>query len=552
MALIGYQTPWGIKFLNVLSSGNDYWRAWLNSDEYMYGDAGDDTMFGAGGNDTLAGGGDNDSIYGGGGDDNLFGDSGSDTLVGESGVDHLYGGSGRDFLWSGHGSNLFPINGAANAIFDKGGFLSGGSGDDDLNVEVFLDGALSLDGGFDTDWVIFRSANTWQNGIPTSIPSNVLDLESGIGATALGGSLTVARVENIAGGDYRDEFYGDDSANILRGDGNNDVLEGRGGADTLDGGSGHDVAQYTSASSRVEVDLSLTTQSMTIVRAGRTISNGDAAGDVLQSIEEVRGSNYDDVLRGRTGNFAETLSGDAGNDTLEGRAGGDTLKGSTGFDFASYESSSGGVNVMLARLGMSSSAQFNDAAGDTLVDIEGLIGSFFNDTLIGNDDANELRGGNGADVLSGLGGADTILGGAGVDEISGGLGRDTMYGQGGADIFKFFGVLDSNGTFIQRDLIQDFTRDQLSATGVIPGDTIDLSAIDANQGATGNQNFDFRGSQAFTAAGQVRVVEATDSAGRVYNLVQAEVTGDNVADFQLSVYTMTIDNVLLTTSDFVL
>jgi Ca2+-binding RTX toxin-like protein len=552
MALIGYQTPWGIKFLDVLSSGNDYWRAWLNIDEYKYGDAGDDTMFGAGGNDTLAGGGDNDSIYGGGGDDKLFGDSGSDTLVGESGVDHLYGGSGRDFLWSGHGSNLFPINGPANAVFDKGGFLSGGSGDDDLNVEVFLDGALSLDGGDDTDWVIFRSANTWQNGIPASTPSNVLDLESGIGATALGGSLTEARVENIAGGDYRDEFYGDDSANILRGHGNADVLEGRGGADTLDGGTGHDVAQYTSASSAVEVDLSLTTQSMTIVRAGRTISNGDAAGDVLQSIEEVRGSNYDDVLRGRTGNFAETLGGDAGNDTLEGRGGGDTLKGSTGFDFASYESSAGGVNVMLARVGMSSSAQFNDATGDTLVDIEGLIGSFFDDTLVGNDDANELRGGNGADVLSGLGGADTILGGANADEISGGLGRDTMYGQGGADIFKFFGVLDSNGTFIQRDLIQDFTRDQLSATGTILGDTIDLSAIDANQGTTGNQNFDFRGSQAFTGAGQVRVVEATDSAGRVYNLVQAEVTGDNIADFQLSVYTMTIDNVLLTTNDFLL
>ena len=113
----------------------------------------------------------------------------------------------------------------------------------------------------------------------------------------------MARVENIAGGDYRDEFYGDNSANILRGHGNADVLEGRGGADTLDGGTGHDVAQYTSASSAVEVDLSLTTQSMTIVRAGRTISNGDAAGDVLQSIEEVRGSNYDDVLRGRTGNL---------------------------------------------------------------------------------------------------------------------------------------------------------------------------------------------------------------------------------------------------------
>lgn len=71
-------------------------------------------------------------------------------------------------------------------------------------------------------------------------------------------------------------------------------------------------------------------------------------------------------------------------------------------------------------------------------------------------------------------------------------------------------------------------------------------------GAIGNQTFEFRGSQAFTAAGQVRVVEAVDSAGRTYNLVEAEVTGDNVADFQLSVYTTTIDNALLTANDFLL
>jgi Ca2+-binding RTX toxin-like protein len=286
-----------------------------------------------------------------------------------------------------------------------------------------------------------------------------------------------------------------------------------------------------------------------------TLSNGDAAGDVLTSIEELRGSDYDDIFRGRTGNFAETLSGDAGNDILEGRGGGDTLNGSTGFDFASYESSPGRVDVSLLPVPGLNGVQLNDAAGDTLISIEGLIGSFFNDNLAGDNADNELRGGNGGDALSGNGGADTILGGAGSDEIIGGRGRDTMYGEGGSDTFTFLSVLDSRGTFAQRDVIQDFERHAtLTTVGTRanPGDTIDLSAIDAVMGADGNQNFEFRGSQAFTAAGQVRVVEATDAAGREYNLIEAEVNGDNVADFHISVYTTTINNVLLTANDFVL
>jgi serralysin len=537
MALFGHQTPSGIKFLNVLSNGSDYWQALLGYDEYQYGASGNDTMIGAGGNDTLAGGADHDLIYGYGGVDDLFGDSGNDTLL------------------SGYEANKFPIIGVANAVFDQGGSLSGGTGDDKLYVEVFTNGLLTVDGGGDTDWVNFYSANTWQNGVPASLPTNLLDLESGIGETALGGSLSVTNVENILGGAYRDEFYGDDRANILRSLNNDDVLEGRGGADTLDGGTGHDVAQYTSAPSAVEVDLSLATQRMTIVRAGVTLSNGDAAGDVLTSIEELRGSDYDDIFRGRTGNFAETLMGDAGNDILEGRGGGDTLDGSTGFDFASYESSAGRVDVSLLPVTGLNGVQLNDATGDTLISIEGLIGSVFNDNLTGDNADNELRGGNGGDALSGLGGNDTLKGGAGNDIFYGGSGRDTMSGDAGDDTFNFLSVLDSRGAYSLRDVILDFERHAILTTVGSrgnPGDKIDLSAIDADQRASsaGDQAFTFVGSGPVTGAGQVRVIQTTDAEGQTYSLVRGEVNGDGVSDFEISVYTT--DDMPLGASDFLL
>ena len=55
-----------------------------------------------------------------------------------------------------------------------------------------------------------------------------------------------------------------------------------------------------------------------------------------------------------------------------------------------------------------------NAAGDTLFEIENLIGSNFNDSLTGDGLANVLNGGNGNDILRGGGGADVLIGGAGL------------------------------------------------------------------------------------------------------------------------------------------
>ncbi len=80
--------------------------------------------------------------------------------------------------------------------------------------------------------------------------------------------------------------------------------------------------------------------------------------------------------------------------------------------------------------------------------------------------------------------------------LRGGAGKDTLTGGIGGDRFVFAATGDSV-TGANADRITDFSRAQ--------GDRIDLSAIDANTGAAGNQAFTFIGSGAFTHhAGQLR------------------------------------------------
>ena len=65
------------------------------------------------------------------------------------------------------------------------------------------------------------------------------------------------------------------------------------------------------------------------------------------------------------------------------------------------------------------------AGSDTLVSIENLTGSGFNDKLTGDGGGNVLTGGAGADRLEGGAGNDTLDGGSGSDFLDGGDGFDT-------------------------------------------------------------------------------------------------------------------------------
>lgn len=157
---------------------------------------------------------------------------------------------------------------------------------------------------------------------------------------------------------------------------------------------------------------------------GTNLSPFATAGDDI-----IYGDDGNDTLAGGAGN--DTLFGQDENDTLDGGAGNDVLNGGVGdVDTASYASAAAGVTVSLAVTG----AQDTIGAGvDTLVSIENLTGSSFDDTLAGNAGNNTLNGGGGTDtavfagtleeynfsfVTAGVRISDTVAGRDGIDTLS--------------------------------------------------------------------------------------------------------------------------------------
>ena len=178
---------------------------------------------------------------------------------------------------------------------------------------------------------------------------------------------------------------------VLTGDGGDNILIGGGGADKLDGRAGIDAASYGRAQAGVTASL-----------AKPSLNTGEAAGDTYSAIENLVGSNFNDVL-----------SGNGANNVLYGGIGADKIGGGAGIDTASYGGAQAGVTASLA----TPSLNTGEAAGDTYSSIEGLWGSHLNDVLTGNASANNL---------SGLSGDDFLDGGLGNDTLDGGMGRDTF------------------------------------------------------------------------------------------------------------------------------
>ncbi|WP_417261627.1 Hint domain-containing protein [Celeribacter sp.] len=164
--------------------------------------------------------------------------------------------------------------------------------------------------------------------------------------------------------------------------------------------------------------------------------DGDDTIDAGLGDDVVYGGAGDDIIEGGVGN--DTMYGEAGDDTFIGGEGSDYMDGGAGQDTIDYSNSSEGVNVDLG----TGTYSGGDAEGDSSSGIDGLIGSDYDDTLIGfdgestdgeNSFTNIFYGGAGNDYLDGAGGDDELYGEEGDDEIYGGAGDDYIEGGSGAD-----------------------------------------------------------------------------------------------------------------------
>lgn len=163
--------------------------------------------------------------------------------------------------------------------------------------------------------------------------------------------------------------------------------------------------------------------------------NDELHGDALN--DGLVGGGGNDKLYGDAG--ADSLYGNSGDDVLNGGSGENHLDGSEGKDVADYSDSVAGVVVDLAVGGpnathysMTSSSdpdghysQFVQPERDTVVNVEGLIGTDFGDSLYASDATTTLLGRGGGDALLGRAGDDVLVGGQGADWLDGGAGNDT-------------------------------------------------------------------------------------------------------------------------------
>lgn len=91
--------------------------------------------------------------------------------------------------------------------------------------------------------------------------------------------------------------------------------------------------------------------------------------------------------------------------------------GETGSDTVVYEGDSNTLFGVTASL-LNPADNKEEAEGDTYRSIENLVGTIYDDTLIGNARANKLSGAEGSDILVGDKGADILKGGEGDDYAS--------------------------------------------------------------------------------------------------------------------------------------
>ena len=429
----------------------------------LNGYSGSDTINGLSGDDLLIGGGDGDVLIGGAGTDtvsyaginvpvtvnldtgatesaasndvlqgieNAIGSNAGDLLIGDAGANVLDGGAGNDTFEGGSGDDTYLGGSGNDLIIDR-------SGSNVLNYASSPAGIVLVKPRGPSDSTQFGTVSDGFGGTDTLWVGN---FEVVVGS-AFGDRITSSPMftaawgqtfdwNDIRGGAGNDTLIGLNAEDFLQGGEGNDslvggadtwsyrdigtrgpnVLEGGPGNDTLDGSGGTSFAVYTHAPAGVSASL-----------LDATAGDGNGGTDTFIHIAGVGGSN-----------FADTLSGDEADNGFGGGPGNDTIDGRGGFDLVYFVDAGAAVAVDLAAGTSSGTSEGNDV----LRNIEGAVGTDFNDTLTGSAVANLLAGLDGNDLLVGGDGNDTLVGGKGNDALRSGPGNDQVLGNEGADVIR--------------------------------------------------------------------------------------------------------------------
>ncbi len=344
-------------------------------------------------------------------------------------------------------NNVLSGNAAANSLNGGTGVdtMIGGLGNDSYYVDNTGDVVTETS-------TLTTETDSVNSSISYSLGNNIENL-----------TLTGLDAINATGNTHNNVLIGNAAANIL---------DGSTGADSMTGGLGNDTYYIDNAGDKTVETSTLATE----------------IDQVYSSVTYTLSSNLENLTL--TGNAAINAIGNTQKNTLLGNTAANSLNGSSGAD------------SMIGGLG--SDTYYVDNTGDVVVETSTLateidtVNSSISYTLksnvenliltsvgaingTGNTLKNTMSGNNAANSLNGDGSTDKLLGGAGNDTLIGGAAKDILSGGTGADTFLFNAISDSGISTTTRDSIIDFQSTQ--------GDKIDLSAIDANTSAIGNNAF---------------------------------------------------------------
>ena len=161
------------------------------------------------------------------------------------------------------------------------------------------------------------------------------------------------------------------------------------------------------------------------------LSTSEFGPNVTSEACDIEGTSGDDPALAGTA-ASEVICGFGGDDVIASSGGFDVIVGGAGTDEVTYAGAGGEISADLGAGLIEESG-----GGDTIVGgIENLIGTDFDDTIIGSPLANFVQAGDGKDTIEGGDGDDELKGGIGGDTLKGGDGADELLSQDGGDVLK--------------------------------------------------------------------------------------------------------------------